>query len=194
MVTGFRFAYGGAQEYYGVIPDICTLGKAVAGGFPLTAVAGKSDLMNHFDSDRVVQEDFMPHIGTLSGNPVACAAGLAVLEILRRPGAYQKMFEIGKELMTGLQEAFDQVKVPAKVIGEPVLFDVFFTREEIYDYRTSIRGDREMLKRFNSLMLANGIFKGASKFYFSTEHDQSDIQATIKGFQSASGRLSDGLF
>lgn len=194
VVTGFRFAYGGAQEYYGVIPDICTLGKAVAGGFPLTAVAGKSDLMNHFDSDRVVQEDFMPHIGTLSGNPVACAAGLAVLEILRRPGAYEKMFEIGKELMTGLQEAFDQAKVPAKVIGEPVLFDVFFTREEIYDYRTSIRGDREMLKRFNSLMLANGIFKGASKFYFSTEHSQSDIQATIKSFQSASGRLAEEQF
>ena len=91
------------------------------------------------------------------------------------------------------QEALDQVKVPAKVIGEPVLFDVFFTREEIYDYRTSIRGDREMLKRFNGLMLENGILKGNTKFYFSTEHDQSDIQATIKGFQAASARLSDEL-
>ena len=193
VVTGFRFAYGGAQEYYGVIPDLCTLGKAVAGGFPLTAVAGKSYLMNHFDSDSVAQEDFMPHIGTLSGNPVACAAGLAVLEILKKPGTYERIFETGKELMTRLQEALDQVKVPAKVIGEPVLFDVFFTREEIYDYRTSIRGDREMLKRFNSLMLENGILKGNTKFYFSTEHDQSDIQATIKGFQAASARLSDGL-
>ncbi len=189
VVTGFRFAYGGAQEYYGVIPDLCTLGKAVAGGFPLTAVAGKSELMKHFDSDGVVQEDFMPQIGTLSGNPVACAAGLAVLDILRKPGTYERTFEVGKKLMASLQETLDQVKVPAKVIGEPVLFDVFFSSEEVYDYRSSIRADREMLNKFNSLMLENGILKGTTKFYFSTEHDQFDVQATIKAFQAASSRL-----
>ena len=71
IVTGFRFAYGGGQEYYGVIPDLCTLGKAVSGGFPMSAVVGRSEMMAHFDSDRVPSDEFMPQVGTLNGNPVA---------------------------------------------------------------------------------------------------------------------------
>ena len=92
VVTGFRFSYGGAQNYYGVVPDICTLGKAIAGGFPLTAVAGRDEIMNHFDSEKVSKDGFMPQIGTLSGNPIACAAGLATLDILKQDGVYEKMF------------------------------------------------------------------------------------------------------
>ena len=86
VVTGFRFSYGGAQNYYGVVPDICTLGKEIAGGFPLTAVAGRDEIMNHFDSEKVSKDGFMPQIGTLSGNPIACAAGLATLDILKQDG------------------------------------------------------------------------------------------------------------
>ncbi|MGH7161748.1 MAG: aspartate aminotransferase family protein, partial [Acetobacteraceae bacterium] len=82
VVTGFRLAYGGAQEYYGVVPDICTLGKIIGGGFPLAAIAGRADIMAHFDRARVGDERYLIQIGTLSGNPVAAAAGLASLEIL----------------------------------------------------------------------------------------------------------------
>ena len=89
IVTGFRFVYGGAQEYYGVIPDICTLGKIVAGGFPLAAVCGRADIMRHFDRGQV-GDNVLPQIGTLSGNPVASAAGLATLEVLREPGTYKR--------------------------------------------------------------------------------------------------------
>src|SRR5690606_11058534 len=84
VVTGFRFAYGGAQELYGVVPDVCTLGKIVGGGYPLSAVAGRADIMKHFDRAQVGDEGFMPQIGTLSGNPVAAVAGLKTLEILKR--------------------------------------------------------------------------------------------------------------
>src|SRR5699024_6402697 len=74
VVTGFRFAYGGAQEYYGVVPDICTLGKAIGGGFPLAAIAAGRDIMAHFDRNAVGEDSFMMQIGTLSGNPIAAAA------------------------------------------------------------------------------------------------------------------------
>ena len=191
VVTGFRFAYGGAQEYYGVEPDICTLGKAVAGGFPLTAVAGKDYLMNHFSSDSVEKENFMPQIGTLSGNPVACAAGLEVLSILKTPGIYESMFKTGMETMKALQSTFDDANIPAKVVGEPILFDVFFTDHDVYDYRTSILGNPSTLAKFNSILLENGIFKGTTKFYFSTEHNEDDLKKTIKAFEIASDRINN---
>ena len=90
VVTGFRFAYGGAQEYYGVTPDLCTLGKIIGGGFPLAAIAGRDDIMSQFDRGKAGDERFLTQIGTLSGNPVAAVAGLATLEVLRRPGAYEQ--------------------------------------------------------------------------------------------------------
>ena len=191
IVTGFRFSYGGAQEYYGVTPDLCTLGKAMAGGFPLTAVAGKSELMNHFDSNQVSDDKFMPHIGTLSGNPIACAAGLATLSILRKPGTYERISDIGGHLMNILQETLDQAEIPATVVGEPVLFDVFFTNEEVYDYRSSLKGDSAKLSRFNQILLDNGIFKGTTKFYFSTEHNQKDSELTIAAFLRAADEISN---
>ena len=89
VVTGFRFAYGGAQEHYGVVPDICTLGKIIGGGFPLSAIAGKAEFMALFDRERA-RENFMTQIGTLSGNPVAALAGLKTLEVLRQPGQYER--------------------------------------------------------------------------------------------------------
>ena len=103
VVTGFRFAYGGAQEYYGVTPDICTLGKAIGGGFPLAAIAGRADIMAHFDKGKVGEDKFMMQIGTLSGNPIAAAAGLKTLEILKRPGAYERIRKTGRALMEGLR-------------------------------------------------------------------------------------------
>ena len=107
VVTGFRFSYGGAQNYYGVVPDICTLCKAIAGGFPLTAVAGRDEIMNHFDSEKVSKDGFMQQIGTLSGNPIACVAGLATLDILKQDGVYEKMFNTGRKIMNGLQKTLD---------------------------------------------------------------------------------------
>ena len=83
-------------------PDLCTLGKIIGGGFPLAAIAGRADIMAHFDRAKVGDEDFLIQIGTLSGNPVAAAAGLATLEVLRRPGAYEQVFATGRELMGAL--------------------------------------------------------------------------------------------
>ncbi len=183
IVTGFRFAYGGAQEFYGVTPDLCTLGKAVSGGFPLTAVAGRDDVMAHLDGGSVPSEDFLPQIGTLSGNPVAAVAGLKTLELLRRPGTYQAMRVKGARLKDGLQRMLDEAEVPARVTGESVLFDVFFTEREVIDYRSTLLADADLAARFNSGVLERGVFKGATKFYVSTAHSDEDIDRTLEAFR-----------
>jgi glutamate-1-semialdehyde 2,1-aminomutase len=191
VVTSFRFAYGGAQEFYGVTPDLCSLGKAVGGGFPLTAVAGREELMAHFDLARVGRERFIPQIGTLSGNPIATAAGLATVRILKRPGTYERMHALGTRLKQALQQACDAAGVPARVVGEGVLFDVYFTDGEITDYRSTLAADRERLSRFVRLLRERGIFRGASKFYMSIVHDETDVAETIRAFESALAVLAD---
>ena len=163
VVTGFRLAYGGAQEYYGVVPDLCTLGKVIGGGFPLAAIAGRAEIMAHFDRAAVGDEGFLMQIGTLSGNPVAAAAGLATLEILRRPGAYEHLFATGRELMGALAELLKRGGIAAQVTGEPPLFDVVFGSEPVHDYRDFLRGDAELMRRFNALLRERGILKGESE-------------------------------
>ena len=185
VVTGFRFAYGGAQEYYGVEPDLCSLGKVIAGGFPLSAVAGKSEFMTQFDSAAAQPGGHLPQIGTLSGNPIAAAAGLKTLEILRREGTYERLFATGQRLKDELQRMLDQAEIPAKVVGEPPLFDVYFTQDEITDYRSTLTADKRMMSRFNDLMLANGVLKGDSKFYVSIAHTAADVQQTLDAFAAA---------
>ena len=188
VVTGFRFAYGGAQEYYGVEPDLCSLGKVIAGGFPLSAVAGKAEFMTQFDSAAAQPGGHLPQIGTLSGNPIAAAAGLKTLEILRREGTYERLFATGQRLKDELQRLLDQAEIPAKVVGEPPLFDVYFTQDEITeiaDYRSTLTADKQMMSRFNDLMLANGVLKGDSKFYVSLAHTAADVQQTLDAFAAA---------
>jgi len=185
VVTGFRFAYGGAQEFYGVTPDLCTLGKIIGGGFPLAAIAGREDIMSLFDRGKVGDDRFLTQIGTLSGNPVAAAAGLATLEVLRRPGAYEKVFATGRELMAGIAGLLEKAGLPAQVIGVPPLFDIVYTAGDVHDYRATQRGDVEMQRRFNRRLREGGILKGESKFYVSLAHEAADVTQTLAAVGSA---------
>lgn len=108
IVTGFRLAYGGAQEAYGVVPDICTLGKIIGGGFALAAVGASNDIMKHFDKDIVGADKWLMQLGTLSGNPIAAVAGLKTMEVLRRPGTYDKLTANGQSLMDMMKTALDE--------------------------------------------------------------------------------------
>ena len=184
IVTGFRFAYGGAQEYYGVTPDLCTLGKAVAGGFPLTVVTGKAEIMDYFapgshGSDYVMQE------GTLNGNPIASLAGLATLEVLRTDGIYDHLFATGTRLMDGLRDLLFQAEIPAQIIGEPPMFDVVFTDHAIENYRDTLDRDKEKLIRFTNLLRDRGIFKNNAKYYVSTSHGEKEVEQTLEAWRSA---------
>lgn len=185
VVTGFRFAYGGAQELYGVVPDVCTLGKIIGGGYPLSAVAGKAEIMKHFDKAAVGDDAFMPQIGTLSGNPVAAVAGLATLEILKRPGAYDGVYATGRTLMEGLQGALDNAGIAARVVGSPVMFDAIFAPGEVHDYRGMLASDPAKAKAFNQAMRENGVFKGEGKTYLSTAHDAADVKVTLAAYEQA---------
>jgi glutamate-1-semialdehyde 2,1-aminomutase len=191
VVTGFRFAYGGAQAYFGVTPDICTLGKAIGGGFPLAAIAGRADIMAHFDKSAVAEDRFMMQIGTLSGNPVAAAAGLKTLEILKRPGAYEQIFKTGRALMDGYTEIIARHGIKARVVGDAPLFDVVFTDREVRDYRSAL-GDEAAMKRLNVLLRERGILKGESKYYISLAHTAEDVAFTLDAFAAALGALKRG--
>jgi glutamate-1-semialdehyde 2,1-aminomutase len=185
VVTGFRFAYGGAQAYYGVTPDLATFGKVIGGGFPLAAIAGKTEIMRHFDKASVGEEDFTIQIGTLSGNPVASAAGLATMEVLKEPGAYDNLFATGRALMEGISERIRAAKLPAQVIGEPPLFDVVFAEGDIRDYRGTIKSDAKMQGAINRSLLASGILKGESKYYISLAHTEADVAKTLDAWDGA---------
>jgi glutamate-1-semialdehyde 2,1-aminomutase len=189
VVTGFRFAYGGAQEYYGVVPDICTLGKTIGGGFPLAAIAGRADIMAHFDKGAVGEDDFMMQVGTLSGNPIAAVAGLKTLEILKRPGAYDRIFANGRALMDGYGSILQDAGVQARVSGDAPMFDIVFTDREVTDYRTSL-GDPDAMKRCNGLLRERGILKGESKYYVSLAHTDEDIRFTLDAFASSIAELA----
>ena len=190
VVTGFRFSYGGAQSVYGVTPDVCTLGKIIGGGFPLAAIAGKTELMAHFDKEKVGSERFLMQMGTLSGNPLAAVAGLKTLEILRRPGQYEKLYETGKTLMKGIDECLRSTEHAAQVIGHPTLFDVVFRKEAVRNYRDVRSGDRDKAARFNATLQANGILKVPGKFYISLALTDTDIEQTLAAVQLAAQQLT----
>ena len=191
IVTGFRFAYGGAQEYYGVTPDLCALGKAVAGGFPLAAVAGREEIMHHFDPARVEKKALILQEGTLNGNPVAAAAGLATLAVLRREGTYEHLFATGQRIKDELERLLYEAEIPARVVGDAPMFDAIFTEEkELTDYRTTLSRDMAKTHRFNRLLLERGVFKNNSKFYVSTVHGNDDVELTLEAFASAIRELA----
>ena len=184
IVTGFRFAYGGAQEFYGVVPDLCTLGKVVAGGYPLAAVAGSAEIMDCFAADGG-GDDFVLQEGTLNGNPVAAAAGLATLKVLRGEGVYDRLFETGRHIREGLQQLLFEAEIPAQVSGEAPMFDVLFAEDPIVDYRSTLARNKERAARFVQLLLDRGIYKNWAKFYVSTAHNDDDVELTLDAVRSA---------
>jgi glutamate-1-semialdehyde 2,1-aminomutase len=185
VVTGFRFAYGGAQEVYGVVPDLATYGKIVGGGFPLAAVAGRADIMSGFDPRAEGTEAFVSQSGTLNGNPVAAVAGLASLAELRKPGAYERVRAIGGALMTGLADLAKKHGIAAQVVGHPTVFDIFFTEVPIVDWRATLTNDTAKLRRFNEACLRRGVLKGGSKIYVSCAHTEADVDKTLRVFAEA---------
>lgn len=189
VVTGFRFAYGGAQEYYGVTPDLCTLGKIIGGGFPLAAIAGKKEIMDHFDKAIVGEKGFTYQVGTLSGNPVASVAGLKTLEILKRPGSYQTIRANGERLMAAFRTHLNAAGVPYQIVGEPFLFDVAFTDKPVENYRDMFNADSGRAKSFNRSLRSSGILKPDSKLYAHLALTEADLVQTEAALEAAAGAL-----
>lgn len=191
IVTGFRLAYGGAQEFYGVTPDLCTLGKIIGGGFPLAAVAGRRDVMAHFDKESVGADKWLMQLGTLSGNPVAAVAGLKTMEILRRPGQYGRLRSLGERIMSYAASALDTVGIDHRLVGDATLFDIVFIDRDVRDYRDVKAADAKANARFNASLRSSGLFKSAGKLYPSLALTEADMVQTEAALKQAARELAD---
>jgi glutamate-1-semialdehyde 2,1-aminomutase len=183
VVTGFRLAYGGAQQYYGVVPDLAAVGKIVGGGFPLAAVCGSEELMRPFDPQQDGRGDFISQSGTLNGNPIAAVAGLATLAELRRPGAYETLHGTGRRLMAGIAALAEKSGLPAQVVGEPVVFDLLFTAEPVTDYRSLQKADGTLGRALTTGLIKRGVVKNSQKMYVSLAHADAEVATTLQAFE-----------
>ncbi len=189
VVTGFRLGYGGAQGYYGVVPDLCALGKSLSGGHPIGVVCGSKEIMSHAEGVRRITGGYVALTGTYSGNPISCAVALAVLEELRVEGVYDELFERGRRLMSGLQAACDDAGVDVRVTGEPPAFEPWFTDVDVTDFRSSQTADSMMGHRFAKLLLDHGVLKGHEKFFVSMAHSDTDIDVTVDAIEQVVAEL-----
>lgn len=184
VVTGFRFSYGGAQQLYGVTPDITTLGKIIGGGFPLAAIVSSEVIMAHFDLSKA-GNGWLMQLGTLSGNPVASIAGLKTMEILRREGQYERLYSIGERLMQGISDSLAKAGHAHQVVGHSTLFEVVFTDQPINNYRDVLTGDSSKAAIFNKVLRAEGIFKPAGKWYPNLALTDADVEFTLAAIEKA---------
>lgn len=194
VVTGFRLAYAGAQEYYGVTPDLVAYGKALGGGYPIGAFGGRADIMDLVREDRLGEQGYVWVASTLGGNPVSTAAARAALEVFQEPDCYQRLHDLGHYLRRGLREILDEHQERAQVIGDGPLAQVVFSPNPVYDYRTTKRGDG---RKGRSLMLAlfrRKIFLNpmGTKLYLSIAHTQSVCDRFLERFTDALQAINTG--
>jgi len=190
VMTGFRVAYGGAQELYGIQPDLTTLGKIIGGGLPVGVYGGKASLM-----DWVAPAGPVYQAGTLSGNPLAVAAGLKTLEILRRPGTYERLEVIAEKLASGLAAAAAKAGVPLTVNRVGSMFTCFFSGDPVTDYASAKRSDAVKFARFFRSLLEGGVYFPPSQFeaaFVSTAHSEADVTLTLAAAAKAFDEIRCG--
>jgi glutamate-1-semialdehyde 2,1-aminomutase len=188
VVTGFRLAYGGAQEFYGVIPDLAVYGKALTCGFPLGAVCGRADIMETANPARKGTLDYAGLSGTLSGHPLACAAGIAALGELRRAGVYDRLATIGRRLREGMADIAGRHGVPLQALGEgPIVQPIFIDpKRRLITDRDLHAADGKRAVRLGHELIRRGIFVvPGTKMYLSLVHSDADLDATLSAFAEA---------
>jgi glutamate-1-semialdehyde 2,1-aminomutase len=182
IVTGFRLAWGGAQERYGVVPDLACYGKVIGGGYPLAAVAGKRELLQLAVPGQKGRGRYCFLSGTLTGNPIAAAAGLATLEVLRAAGVYERLHAIGQRLAQGLRQAGAAAGVPLQVLGDGPVLQVFFTdHQPLRNHRDLLHADQKKAVAFGHELIRRGVYCApGGKLYLSLAHSDADIDRTVE--------------
>jgi glutamate-1-semialdehyde 2,1-aminomutase len=193
IVTGFRLAWGGAQERYGVVPDLACYGKAMAGGYPLSAVAGRKDLLELANPSQKGRGKYCFLSGTLTGNPVAAAAGLAALNVLQQAGVYDRLHAVGQRLAEGLRRAGVSLGVPLQVLGDGPVLQVYFTeRRPLRHHRDLLHADKGKAVRFGHELIRRGVYcTPGGKLYLSLAHSDADVDRTIAIAADALGALKE---
>lgn len=177
VMSGFRVAYGGAQELYGITPDMTTLGKIIGGGLPVGAFGGKREIMEKLSPSGGVYQ-----AGTLSGNPLAMSAGIATLNILKQPGFYKALEEKSRLVSEGIAKAARDAGYPIYTTRVGSMFCAFFSKTEVYDWPTASQCDTKAFAKYFLAMLDEGVYLAPSQFetaFVSAAHGETDIEKTI---------------
>ena len=189
VMTGFRVALGGAQQLYGVKPDLTTLGKVIGGGMPVGAFGGRADIMAVLAPEGPVYQ-----AGTLSGNPIAMSAGLKTLELVSENGFYEKLTARTTQLLNGLQQLANEANIPFTTNQVGGMFGLFFSTEQsISRFEQVMQCDQERFKQFFHLMLEQGIYLAPSAFeagFVSAAHTEQDINNTLNAAKVAFEKLT----
>ncbi len=178
VITGFRLSYGGAQEFFGISPDLCCLGKIIGGGLPVGAYGGKQEIMDCIAPDGDVYQ-----AGTLSGNPLAMAAGIAALKILQEPGFYNRLNEKAEKYGTALKEIADRAGLPVQLNRVGSLLTSFFTEDTVYDFTSAMKADSSRYAVHYRQMLSRGIYLAPSQFevaFISAAHTQEQLDTALE--------------
>lgn len=178
VMTGWRISYNGAQGYYGVDADLTTFGKVIGGGLPVGAYGGKKKFM-----EIVAPAGPMYQAGTLSGNPLAMAAGLKTLEVLGRPGNFDRLVALTKRLADGVNANMEKLGLPYRMTAIGAEFGMFFTDKKVVDYETALTSDIKLFSRYHHAMLRRGQYLAPSQFevgFMSLAHSEADIDATVE--------------
>ncbi|ULP33053.1 glutamate-1-semialdehyde 2,1-aminomutase [Leptolyngbya boryana IU 594] len=187
VMTGFRIAYGGVQEKFGITPDLTTLGKVIGGGLPVGAYGGRRDIM-----EMVAPAGPMYQAGTLSGNPLAMTAGIKTLELLRQPGTYETLDRITSRLIAGLLNAAKETGHAACGGSISGMFGFFFTEGPVHNYEDAKKSDLSKFSKFHRGMLEQGVYLAPSQFeagFTSLAHTDEDIDQTIAAAKSVMSSL-----
>ncbi|BCX08463.1 MULTISPECIES: glutamate-1-semialdehyde 2,1-aminomutase [Fischerella] len=187
VMTGFRIAYGGAQEKFGITPDLTTLGKVIGGGLPVGAYGGRRDIMS-----MVAPAGPMYQAGTLSGNPLAMTAGIKTLELLQKSGTYEYLDKITKKLANGLLQIAQETGHPACGGSISAMFGLFFTAGPVHNYEDAKKSDLAKFARFHRGMLEHGIYLAPSQFeagFTSFAHTEEDIDRTLEAARDVMSQL-----
>lgn len=189
IITGFRVGLQGAQGLYQIQPDLSTFGKIIGGGLPVGALGGKQEIMACLAPVGPVYQ-----AGTLSGNPLAMAAGLATLQQLNQPAFYEKLQHTTEQLTTGLKEIAQKYQIPLQINRETGMLSLFFSTGPVTTFHTAMQSDVTLFKRFYHGMLAQGIYFGPSAFecaFLSSEHDQACLEKTLMAADKVFSSLKD---
>jgi len=188
VMTGFRISYGGAQERFGVTPDLTTMGKVIGGGLPVGAYGGRADIMS-----MVAPSGPMYQAGTLSGNPLAMTAGIKTLELLRQEGTYDKLEATTRKLIEGIRQSAKQAGIPITGCSISAMFGFYLCEGPVRNFEEAKATDTDLFGKLHRAMLERGVYLAPSAFeagFTSLAHSEDDIDATLKAFQESFAEIA----
>ena len=190
VMTGFRVSFDGAQERFGIVPDLTTLGKVIGGGLPVGAYGGRREIMDLIAPDGPVYQ-----AGTLSGNPLAMAAGLATIRLLRRPDAYARLEDASRRLTQGLAKWGEELGIPLQTAYAGAMFGFFFAAAPVFDYASARASDAALYARFHGELLRRGVYLAPSQLeagFVSLAHSDEDVERTLAAAGEALAEAARG--